>query len=260
MSRITLKDILENKRREVERNKADFPLRLLRKKIAWAGSLRNFKEAIHKKKLMAIAEIKMRSPSAGIITNLDAASIAAEYEKSRYCCAISVLTDEKYFGGDIKLLSKVRSQTTKPILRKDFIIDEYQIYEARAYRADMLLLIAAILSRKKLKKFFEIAGDIGLPCLIESHSIEDLKKIPDEAEIYGINTRDLAHDFSTNLDVSKKLIGHIPAGKIIIVESGIETKRDIEFIKSLKRVDAVLIGTSILKTPHPGKTLDIIFS
>ena len=259
MVKIRLKNIIRDKRQEVKERKIREPIGLLKKRIKSLPPVRNFKKAISGKNLLAIAEIKKKSPSAGIVTKLDALKIARGYEKSSHCCAISVLTDKKYFGGDIKLLNKVKGVTTKPLLRKDFIIDEYQIYESRAYGADMILLIASILSQKKLKEFFDIAKNLGLACLIESHSIEDINKIPAKADIYGINTRDLAGNFSTDLDVSKKLIKYIPAKKIIVVESGIKTAEDINFVKSLKRVSAVLIGTSILKSPYPGKALDKIF-
>ena len=271
MAKMTLKDILKNKQYEIEDRKAQESIGLLKKKIKSLPSVRNFKKAISvgkaipakqgvRGKLMAIAEIKKKSPSAGLITKLEVTTIARQYEANNHCCAISVLTDKKYFGGDIKLLNKVKDVTTKPVLRKDFIIDEYQIYESRVYGADCILLISAILSRKKINRLFDIARGLGLRCLIESHSQEDLTKVPARAEIYGINNRDLAGGFSTNLEISKKLIKHIPAGKIIVVESGIKTKKDIEFIKSLRRVNAVLIGTSILREPQPGQALDRLLS
>jgi indole-3-glycerol phosphate synthase len=259
MKKITLKDILRDKRQEVEQKKSKEPIGIFKKKIASCLPVRDFTGRISGEKLMAIAEIKKKSPSAGLITGLSAVRIAREYEASSYCCAISVLTDKKYFGGDVKLLKKIKSVTTRPVLRKDFIIDEYQIYESRAYGADMILLIAGILSKEELKRFFGIARHLGLACLIESHSPEDIKKIPPEANIYGINTRALAGDFSTDLNTAKKLIKYIPEKKIIVVESGIATKNDIEFVKSLKQINAVLIGTSILRKPHPGQALDKLF-
>ena len=257
---ITLKDILQDKEREVRERKAREPLALLKDKISQAPPLRDFKKALQGKGLKAIAEIKEKSPSTGLISRMDIPKIAREYEASKHCCAISVLTDKKYFGGDIKWLKKVKDETTKPILRKDFIIDEYQIYESRLYGADAILLIATILSRNKLRRFFDIAGDLGLACLIESHYREDLAKIPAGAPIYGLNNRDLSGDFSIDVEVTRRLIKYIPRGKIIIAESGLETREDINFIKSLRRVKAVLIGTSILKTPHPRKTLDKLIS
>ncbi len=269
MSKISLKDILRDKRKEVERRKAKEPIELLKKKISSLPPVRDFKKAIFgtashqcigkRGNLMTIAEIKKKSPSAGFISGVEPIKIAREYEASRHCCAISVLTDKKYFGGNINLLKIVKSVTRKPILRKDFIIDEYQLYESRAYGADMILLIAGILSQKKLRHFLKIAKNLGLSCLIESHSLKDLKKIPEGAEIYGINNRDMARDFSVNPYTAKKLIRYIPPKKIIVVESGIKTKEDINFIMSLKRVNAVLIGTSILKSPHPGKALERLF-
>jgi len=281
MVKITLKDILKDKQCEIEKRKTRESIGVLKGKIKSLPPVRNFKKAISVRgKLMAIAEIKKKSPSAGLITKLDyigtyrkrtyaigrrpilldVTTIARQYEANNHCCAISVLTNKKYFGGDIKFLNEVKDVTTKPVLRKDFIIDEYQVYESRVYGADCILLISAILSRKKLNRLFDIARGLGLRCLIESHYREDLTKVPAQAEIYGINNRDLAGGFSIDLEVSKKLIKHIPAGKIIVVESGIKTKKDINFIRSLRRVNAVLIGTSILKEPHPGKALDTLLS
>jgi len=256
MAKVTLRDILRDKRQEIKRRKIKESIPLLKKKIKSLPPVRDFSVGAE---LTAIAEIKKKSPSAGIITRLAPTTIAREYEASNHCCAISVLTDKKYFGGDIKLLKKVKDVTTRPVLRKDFIIDEYQIYESRAYGADAILLISSILSQKKLKRLFDMAKRLGLACLIESHCREDLAKVPAQAEIYGINNRNLASGFSTNLEVSKKLIRYIPAGKIIVVESGVESAADITFIKSLKRVNAVLIGTSILRKPQPGKALDRLF-
>lgn len=259
MGKITLKAILKDKSLEIKNRKARRPLRQLREEIRDALPVRNFRERITKGQLMAIAEIKKKSPSVGRITKLDTVSIAREYEKSIYCCAISVLTDKKYFGGDINSLKVVKSCTTKPILRKDFVIDEYQIYEARSYGADMILLISSILSKQKLSRFISLAVEIGLLPLVEVHTPEDIKKVPPEAEVYGINNRNLMSDFSTDINVSKKLLRYIPRKKIIIVESGLETRKDIAFIKSLKRVNAILIGTSILRQAHPGRALDRLF-
>lgn len=259
MPEITLKDILADKRKEIEKRKKEEPLSLLKEKIIYAPRLRDFRTSLQGKELKAIAEIKEKSPSTGLIARVDVAALAREYEKSRYCCAISVLTDKKYFGGDINWLLKVKTETTKPVLRKDFILDEYQIYEARAYGADAILLMAAILSRDKLDRFFKIARGLGLACLIESHSPEDLNKIPGEARIYGLNNRNLKGDFSVNLKVTERLLSYIPWNKIVVAESGIGNKKDINYIRSLKRVRAVLIGTSILKTGHPGRALDSLF-
>jgi indole-3-glycerol phosphate synthase len=259
MSKIILNAIINEKKREIRERKLKVPLTALKQKIASFASLRDFKKAISGDRLSAIAEIKTKSPSYGIITKLDLKEIAQEYENSKNCKAISVLTDKKYFGGDISWLKLIKTKTTKPILRKDFILDEYQVYESRLYGADAILLIATILSKRKLYQLFKLAKRLGMACLVEVHSQKDIKKVPHQAEIYGINTRDLSGGFSTNLDLAKELIEYIPKDKIVVVESGLKTKRDIKFIKSLKRVNAVLIGTSILKSPHPGKALDRLF-
>lgn len=265
MSKITLKEILKNKDKEIKDWKKKENIEELKRKIAKSLPIRDFKSAFYKdiKSIGIIAEIKAKSPSENVITEEEPLKIAEEYEKSK-AVAISVLTDV-YFGGRLDLMEEVKRQTSKPILRKDFIMDEYQIYQSRAYGADAVLLISYILSKEKLNKFIKISKELGIECLVELHYKKDLKIIPEEAEIYGINNRDLLNGFKTDLNVTFKLVKYIPKGKLIISESGIKTPDDITRLKNVG-VNGVLTGTSILKTLKeskgysPQKAIDFLLS
>lgn len=210
----------------------------------------NFKDTITRGKgIKIIAEIKTQSPSQGPITLYTPCEIAREYEKSK-ASVISVLTDKTLFGGSLKDMRWVQRITTKPILRKDFIMELDQVYESKAYGADAILLIASNLTAKELEKIIDLSRGLGMECLVECHTKEDIEKVPETADIYGINNRDLSNPGKPpDLDVTKNLIGYIPKGKIIVSESGIRGREDIDFLNSLDRkVDAVLVGTSILKS------------
>ena len=266
MSKIKLEEILKNKNKEIVNWKKREPIEYIKRKIAKSLSIRNFKGAFYGRgeSIGIIAEVKAKSPSESIITKTDPLEIAKEYEESK-AVAISVLTDELYFGGSLDLMEKVKRRTSKPILRKDFIIDEYQIYQSRAYGADAILLISYILSKEKLSKFIKVTKKLGMDCLIELHSKEDLKKIPKKTEIYGINNRSLTNGFKTDLDVTFNLIEYIPKGKLIISESGVKSPRHIKRLKDVG-VNGVLTGTSILKTLKeskgysPQKAIDFLLS
>lgn len=266
MSKIRLKEILENKNKEIENWKKREPIVVLERKIARSLPIRDFKGAFYRCRgsIGIIAEVKAKSPSENIITKTDPLEIAKEYEESK-AVAISVLTDELYFGGSLALMEKVKRQTNKPILRKDFIMDEYQIYQSRAYGADAILLISSILSKEKLSKFIKISKKLGMECLVELHLKEDLKIIPKETEIYGINNRSLLNGFKTDLNVTFNLIKYIPKGKLIISESGINGPEDTKRLKDVG-VNGVLTGTSILKTLKesqgysPQKAIDFLLS
>ncbi|MFA5820515.1 MAG: indole-3-glycerol-phosphate synthase [Candidatus Gracilibacteria bacterium] len=193
-----------------------------------------------------IAEIKFASPSKGVIYKgkLKVEDIAKIYEENG-AVAISVLTDEKFFHGSFENLRRAKKATTRvPILCKDFIVYEYQIYKAREYGADAVLLIVKLLSVDKLKKFLKIAGELKMDCLVEVHDEQDLKKaLKAGAKIIGINTRDLK-TFRIDIEVVGKLVKKIPRGKVIVAESGIETR------KAMKRVNAILVGTAIMSSKN----------
>ena len=206
---------------------------------------RDFKGALGKEGINIIAEIKKASPSKGIIkADFDASKIAKVYEEVNID-AISVLTEKEFFKGDDKYIKLVKEVTTKPIIRKDFIIDEYQIFQAKIIGADAMLLIVAVLG-KKTKEFYKLAKDLGLSVLIEVHNREELEiALEAEAKIIGINNRDL-REFTVDLKTTEKLLAYIPKDKIIVSESGIQTPKDIQYLKSIN-VNAVLIGETFMR-------------
>lgn len=217
----------------------------------------NFETAISipKGKLHIIAEVKKASPSAGVIVeHYQPGKIARDYQNNEVS-ALSVLTDEKFFHGNIQHLTVVKEMTTLPILRKDFIIDEYQIYEARYYGADAVLLIAGILFRKELQKFLTCAREIGLHCLVEVHTESELRKVLDtDAEIIGINNRNLS-TLRVDIHTTERLRPLIPPGKVVVSESGIRSKEDIKLLKNMD-INAILIGHYLLeKKDSVGKAL-----
>ncbi len=201
-----------------------------------------------------IAEIKKRSPSKGILNNnLDVKKLAAEYE-SAGARAISVLTEDKFFGGTIDDLITVRECTSVPILRKDFILHEYQVWQSRAIGADAILLIAAILPQGKISELYRLARRIGLEVLIEVHSKEEMEKVlPIKPEIIGINNRNL-QTFATDLRTFADLAPLIPEGTVCIAESGISGRADILQLKDMG-ADAALIGEAIVTSTDPRKKI-----
>lgn len=249
-----LKTILKQKKKEVVLLKKRIDLAEIKKDISRQSP--QFKKAIAKKSLNIIAEIKKASPSKGVIVKgFDHKKIALVYEKLKIS-AISVLT-EKEFGGNISYLRDVKEVSSLPLLRKDFIIDEYQIYESKLAGADAILLIARILSARKLKQFLSIAKSIGLDSLVEVHNRQDLAKaLKAGTEIIGINNRDLS-TFKTDLSITKNLIKFIPKNKIIVSESGVGSREDLLFLKKLG-VNAVLIGEAFLKLASAEKIKKLI--
>lgn len=196
--------------------------------------------------LSIIAEIKKASPSAGIIReNFDPACIAGEYVRSGVQ-AISVLTEKDYFMGDDSYLVKVRQNAPVPLLRKDFIIDLWQVYQSRCLGADAILLIVALLDEEMLKKMLIVAGIIGLQCLVEVHDESEVEiALKAGAKIIGINNRNLK-TFETDLKTTERLIDAIPHDRVVVSESGIRTSDDIRYLKEIG-ADAVLIGESFMR-------------
>ena len=243
--------ILRAKREELERQKANESLEELRKRLGAAPPVSDFRSAIHAEdRLSLIAEIKRSSPSRGKIADVDVTELAHAYDESA-AAAISVLTDP-HFEGSIEHLAEVRSVTRKPILRKDFIVDTYQVCQARAYGADAVLLIASILDENALAELMAACREVGLSALVESHRREDLAGIPEEAEIYGINNRDLnSADLKIDMETTPGLLPFIPQSGTVVCESGILARDDIERIESFGRVNAVLVGTSIIDSGNP---------
>ena len=246
-----LDKIVKQKKQEVKRRSKRLPLGGIGSKLK--KSDRNFKKALSKG-FNLIAEIKKGSPSEGIInTNFNLEETAQIYQNNKKVKAISVLTDYKFFFMGPTCLADVKKLTKKPLLRKDFIIDEYQIYEARFYGADAVLLIARILTKPKIKKFIETAKKYNMDCLVEIHNEKELKKLPNNVEIIGINNRNL-DTLKTDLNTTLTIIPKIPKNKIIVTESGYHTNKEIAKVKD--KVNAVLIGTSILKEKDINKKIN----
>lgn len=241
-----LSQILEEKEKVVAKRKAQMPLEKLKgivEKISFPRY--DFKKAISTEGINLIAEIKKKSPSKGTLSkDFRPIEIAADYAIAG-AKALSVLTDEKFFGGSLDLILKIKKEVNLPILEKDFIIDEYQVYEARAAGADAILLIADILSVEQLGRFKDTARSLDMNALCEVHTQEDLDKVLKAgADIIGINNRNL-HDFKVDLQTTPRLIHNIPSGKTIVSESGIKSYEDVMYLKSLG-VNAVLIGEAFM--------------
>ena len=246
-----LDKIVIDKRKEVDLRKKLIPISQLensvlfnRETVSLAYKLRNSKSGI-------IAEHKRRSPSKSVINNnLNVQDVASGYENAGVC-GMSVLTDGKYFGGSLDDLLTARASCNLPLLRKEFIIDEYQMLEAKAYGADVILLIAAILTRDDIKKFSEFAKSLKLDVLLEVHNEEELQKsIMPSIDMLGVNNRNLK-TFDVSLNTSKNLSSKIPDDFVKVSESGISS---IEAIKELQPYgyQGFLIGENFMKTDNPG--------
>jgi len=232
-----LAKIIENKRKEVEISKRRLPLSSFKSKLKI--STRDFKKAISKNKLNIIAEIKRASPSSNTTKKIDMGKIAGMYGK--YADAISVLTDKKFFGGSLMDLNEVSKLSKLPLLRKDFIVDEYQIYESRLFNADAILLIASVLTIEEINSFIETAGKYGMDCLVEVNTGEELDKaLRTKSSIIGINNRNL-NTLKIDMSATLRLAVKIPKGKIIVSESGIVS---MDYVKQIKgKANAILVGT-----------------
>lgn len=242
-----LSRIIEEKRRVVEEAKRLRPQEELAKQIESSPARSSFKKYISRPHhINLIAEIKKASPSRGIIRgDFNPAKIAMTYQANG-ASAISVLTDERFFEGKLEYIKTVKEHVSLPVLRKDFIIDEYQIYESVAAGADAILLIAEILAPAELSAFYNLAVSLGLDVLVEVHNEEDVDKaLASGAAVIGINNRDL-HTFKVDLNITQKLLRMIPAGKIRVSESGIKTYEDVMFLKSMG-INAVLIGEAFME-------------
>ena len=246
-----LKKICEDKKLELEILKKKCSLNSLKKLISEQINKRDFKNVIIKsveeRENFIIGEIKKASPSAGeIIHNYEPIEIAKIYERAGVK-ALSVLTEKNYFKGEIDHLSYIKQNTNIPILRKDFIIDEYQIYESKVYQADVILLIVSILSDDELKKFLKIANELNLDCIIETHDENEIKRaLKLDYPILGINNRNLKN-LKTDLNNSVSLFTSISKDYTVIAESGIKTADDISMYNDLG-IFNFLIGESILRS------------
>lgn len=250
-----LDDIVVRRKEQLEREISNISREIMKDKALNAKlPAISFKNAIKKDNLSVICEVKKASPSKGLIRpDFHPVEIAKEYEKAG-ANAISCLTEEFYFKGSSKYLSAIRKEVSIPILRKDFIFDDYQIYEAKAIGANAILLIAAILSTDQMIEFQELAHTLNLQCLVEVHNQEELEKVlkftPD---IIGINNRNLK-TFEVDLNTTEKVRKNVPRETILVSESGIKDNTDMKTVRELG-ADAVLIGETLMRSNDITATL-----
>jgi indole-3-glycerol phosphate synthase len=240
-----LDKIVAQKREHVEQRKKAVTIACLQQRIARQKPTLDLALALKSEHIRLIAEVKQASPSRGMLSpNFDPIELAQKYAEGG-AAAISVLTEANYFMGSIEHLAAIKEVVQLPLLRKDFIFDPYQVYESRAYGADALLLIAAILHQRQLKEFVSLSHSLGLRCLVEVHNKSELERAAvSEAEIIGINNRDL-NTFTTDINTTRFLRSLVPIEKIVVSESGIKSRSDMEKLRKW-RIDAVLVGEALV--------------
>ncbi|AXG70102.1 indole-3-glycerol phosphate synthase [Kordia sp. SMS9] len=248
-----LDKIIADKYKEVSLKKSIVPVSQLERSALFDRETSSLAKALQKSETGIIAEFKRRSPSKSVINqSASVQDVAFGYENAGVC-GMSVLTDGKYFGGSLDDVLLARASAQLPILRKEFIVDEYQIIEAKSYGADVILLIAAVLSREEIKTFSETAKSLGLDVLLEVHNLEELQKsIMPSLDMLGVNNRNLK-TFEVSTNISKELSTHIPNDFVKVSESGISS---VAAIKDLQPFgyQGFLIGENFMKTEHPGES------
>ena len=240
-----LDKIIAQKREEVKQRKKTAALTYLQERIAGQKPALDLVAALRGDHIRLIAEVKKASPSRGLLrADLNPTELAQVYAEGG-AAAISVLTEENYFLGRVEHLEAIRGAVELPVLRKDFIFDSYQVYESRAYGADALLLIAAILSQGQLNELVSLSRSLGLRCLVEVHTQSEVEMVAlTEAEIIGINNRDL-RTFGVDINTTRRLRPLIPKEKAVVSESGIRSRKDIEKLRKWG-ADAVLVGEALV--------------
>ena len=246
----TLDQLVDAAREGVRRRSSQISGEELRNQLGTRTGSRPFKEALIRPGISVIAEFKRGSPSAGAIApDADVAAVVSSYERGG-AAAISVLTDERHFHGSLADLEAARAASALPILRKDFIVDPYQLWEAVIAGADATLLIVAALADEDLRLLFEEASALDLDCLIEVHDEEDLERaLALDPEVIGINNRNLK-DLAVDVETTDELITDVPAGMTVVAESGYSDRAQIEELDRIG-VDAVLIGERLMRCPDP---------
>ena len=257
-----LKKILARKQQEIIERSNVTPMAQLLEKIASASAPRGFATALEAKLAVGqsavIAEIKKASPSKGVIRqDFDPAAIARSYAQGGAAC-LSVLTDVDFFQGADRYLTMARTACDLPVIRKDFIVDPYQIYEARAMGADCILLIVSALNEEQLFQLHEVAITMGMDVLIEVHDAAELSTaLKLDNPMVGINNRNL-HSFDVSLDNTFKLLEQMPSDKIVITESGIHHREDVVAMRE-NNVNAFLVGEAFMRSDEPGERLRDLF-
>ena len=257
-----LNRILARKQQEISARQQTISLDGLQQQALAASAPRGFVAALKRRvelgESAVIAEIKKASPSKGVIReNFDVVEIAQSYEAGGASC-LSVLTDQDFFQGHENFLVAARSACKLPVIRKDFIVDPYQVVESRAIGADCILLIVAALDDENLKGLHQDARTLGMDVLVEVHNREELERaLKLELELVGINNRDL-RTFDTCLDTTIKLLELIPAGCLVVTESGIHSREDVALMRQ-HDVNAFLVGEAFMRVPDPGQGLRELF-
>jgi len=255
----TLKEIIQKKREKILLAKQQLPEEDLKARLQNISPARPFIETINKPRAISlIAEIKKASPSRGVIRqDFILQEIARIYQEAG-AVAISVLTEEDFFQGNIAYLSEIKPVVDLPLLRKDFILEPYQVYESRYFGADAVLLIADLLSAQKLSELISLADTLGLDCLVEVHTEKELKKVLNLKKLVnfmiGINNRDL-HTLEVDFKITEKLFPLIPKDRVVVVESGIKSYQDVLFLKILG-ASAVLIGEAFMEAEDLKKKVE----
>ena len=238
--------IVESTRADVEQRRREVPVAQLEQALARRGEDRPFSEALIGPGLSLIAEYKRRSPSGGLLREGDGvADVVSAYERAG-AAALSVLTEHHHFAGSLEDLREARAASTLPILRKDFVVDPYQVYESAAVGADALLLIVAALDVHELERLYLEARALDLDVLVEVHSERELDQALEiDADVLGINNRNLA-DLHVDLETTLELLAHVPAGKTVVSESGYSTRDQLDELDRVG-VDAVLVGETLMR-------------
>ncbi|HBY94427.1 MAG: indole-3-glycerol phosphate synthase TrpC [Ardenticatenaceae bacterium] len=249
-----LDEIMRWKRQELPKKIRERPIELVRAQLLVAPPVRPFRAALQPSPAgtpALIAEVKRASPSRGLLRNkFDAVEIASTYAQNG-ASALSVLTDQHFFQGNMSILQAVRQAVSLPVLRKDFIVDPYQVYEARAGGADALLLIAGILGDRTLRDLLALTREQGMEALVEVHDEAELERaLAADAAIIGINNRDL-HTFEVDFEATARLRPRVPAGVTVVAESGIRTPEDVRTLGAMG-VDAILVGETLVRARDIG--------
>ncbi len=257
-----LKKIINRKEQEIDTRVRQTGIEEIIKRAKQANPVRGFVDSI-KQRIAAgdpaiIAEIKKASPSKGLIReDFNPADIAKRYQEGGASC-VSVLTDIDFFKGSDDYLKQARAACELPVIRKDFIIDPYQVYESRAMGADCILLIVAVLDNRKLNQLYTLAKALNMDVLIEIHDQDELQRaLPLGAELLGINNRNL-RNFETSLQTSLDLLEQIPDDRIVVTESGIHTVEDVKLMRD-NNINAFLVGEAFMRAKDPGAELHKLF-
>jgi len=249
-----LRRIIALKRKGVSVARRAKPLEVLKTELTTAPPIRPFRQAVIRTRayqINVIAELKQASPSGGVIrANMEVGALSRELEASG-ASALSVLTEERYFKGNIGRIREAKRACGLPVLRKDFIVDEYQLYESRLAGADAVLLIVGLLPQKRLKEFMVLARNLSLAPFVEVHSVAEMRRaLAADADLIGINTRDLA-SLKVDFGVAATLRPMVTGDRVVVCESGVEDAVQMDRLRQL-RFDAVLVGEALMKARHPG--------